>query len=447
MNIVHVYQLCSEYFKYDVTTNVQLFFPDQIEIPAVTMCFSIVETINWEKTSKEQRRKILMKDNKMLIKYNFDKETTSGIQQIKQLLTNSNNEVDVSENARKCLTTSELFNVTSDAKEMLNTFILNGLVVKNNVDNQPLLKSSQQYLNQWFHIQEFLLMSNKCFKLELRNNDDRSRVISQDKQVYGYQRHLIAWITKGISIIYYISPNDDTAMISDPAIVVHPSREVDMTFEIYESKLQQHPHASNCRDYSLSGFKSRKECKHQCLKLFYISKRNISHMDSNVYSGDPEKTETTYNLTEFSSARDACNAQCSQKDCFRIIYSPRIVTDWARKVRDNNSYIETQLSTNPVTRTEEQPAIPLSTFLTNVFSTFGFWLGMSVIGSISVVMKVVNNACQIGSIKRSINQIEKKIKRNNGNNRTVPLSVTNNNISSQSRRMNTWINTSFIRTL
>ena len=32
----------------------------------------------------------------------------------------------------------------------------------------------------------------------------------------------------------------------------------------------------------------------------------------------------------------------------------------------------------PFTRTESQPVIPLITFVTEVYSTFGFWLGFSV---------------------------------------------------------------------
>ena len=82
--------------------------------------------------------------------------------------------------------------------------------------------------------------------------------------------------------------------------------------------------------------------------------------------------------------QNLCEKQCAQPDCQSILH---VVNNIGYS---NSPWTEILMrhSMNPVTVTVTQAAVPLISFLTNLCSTFGFWLGLSVMGSVSYFQRV-----------------------------------------------------------
>src|ERR1044072_1882924 len=61
-NAFQVYWISSQYFRYDISTNVQLLTPDRIDLPHVTICFDLRYAIKWSAMSREKRISVLRMD-------------------------------------------------------------------------------------------------------------------------------------------------------------------------------------------------------------------------------------------------------------------------------------------------------------------------------------------------------------------------------------------------
>ena len=76
-----------------------------------------------------------------------------------------------------------------------------------------------------------------------------------------------------------------------------------------------------------------------------------------------------------------CEKKCQKRECYSVIHVPRLETHSLLQRQANQTTISLHSSKTPVVRTVSQPAINLITYLTNLFSTFGFWMGVSVLGT------------------------------------------------------------------
>jgi len=45
----HIYQLCNNYFQYEVNTNREINYPETLDIPDTTICTNLADFINWTK--------------------------------------------------------------------------------------------------------------------------------------------------------------------------------------------------------------------------------------------------------------------------------------------------------------------------------------------------------------------------------------------------------------
>ena len=79
-----------------------------------------------------------------------------------------------------------------------------------------------------------------------------------------------------------------------------------------------------------------------------------------------------------------CEKQCMQPDCQSILH---VVNNILYESSPWTSEIHIRHSMNPVTGTVTQAAVPLISFLTSLCSTFGFWMGLSVMGSLSYIKR------------------------------------------------------------
>jgi len=72
VNMLHIYHLCDEFFKYDVSTDVRLYVPQVIKVPTINLCFGIESVIKWSQLSQEDMNAVYLSDYRLSKKwYNF----------------------------------------------------------------------------------------------------------------------------------------------------------------------------------------------------------------------------------------------------------------------------------------------------------------------------------------------------------------------------------------
>ena len=107
----------------------------------------------------------------------------------------------------------------------------------------------------------------------------------------------------------------------------------------------------------------------------------------------------------FSGIKSTCRLQCPRKECESITMIPKVFSAYAK---DNYDVIgiAIMLPKTPTIYAMDRPAITFINFVTYLFSTFAFWLGVSVA---SLIPDVINGAgLLLSQIKTKIETMRRK---------------------------------------
>ena len=105
---------------------------------------------------------------------------------------------------------------------------------------------------------------------------------------------------------------------------------------------------------------------------------------------------------------DSCARQCQKRECHSVIHVPKLETK--RPTNGTHNVISIFSSRKPMIRAVTQPAVPLILFWTNLLSTFGFWLGVSVYASFPLIVNAVLHSSRFASFISKKNQQHKRLK-------------------------------------
>ena len=424
-NILHIYQICDEYFRYDVTTNVQVTVPENIVFPSITLCVDLMDSLNWSALSLDTRRRLIVSRYVPESVASVILKNSSVTLRTMQLIPLKhrpmfrklfyNQLVDV-------LTVTEIMNISASIHEVVHNFMttrlaynesqhssfskqdkeLGGLVVLNTTESLEI-----QFIIDMIYIRQ----KDKCFTLRLR--PELNKIINYDELITKYGSVLFKFESRyDRAVRIYLSSDGHLNRQTDSWLFLSPSQQLIASFVTHNSVLLEYPYKSNCRDYTKNGMLSRHECRYQCFKPLIISRFNrifeqiYAFESDNLYLRSMEVSKG-YILTESMPADiiDECQKTCLRKECRSVSHIhiekeqkrlPSQLGD-ACSLNDTRSICMDQqrleklsryvlfLQDNPGTRTETQAAIPLVSFLTGLFSTFGFWLGLSVFGSANFI--------------------------------------------------------------
>ena len=401
LNALQVWYLCNEYFRFEVTTSVRISIPDDIEFPSFTLCLDLVDTIDWRKISVDLRKTLLeIGGTESYLEKDFDFHNVSFQKEIPEKMIESGKDPSVIPHnmANNLKGPQELFNVTLDF-----TKIMEFGDVYMNLDYD--LKNMKDHV---IVRETFVLDKQKCYSVhlpkvnrivfnKLRASASRKKGVI-DILLWILQTDLLPLCCEGL---FYISSRDHVVTPVDANLVWKVGNETFAEYETYEETLMPAPYQTNCRNYKESGFSSRDHCRHQCLRSQLI--RRFNHLTPNVklYETDNTSLLMSDSMWEFWKSQeteirdpkefveitfqDLCEKECVQPDCQSILHVINNI-DYSHNP-GSISGIHVRHSTNPVTVTVAQAAVPLISFLTSLFSTFGFWLGLSVMGSLSYVKR------------------------------------------------------------
>lgn len=173
---------------------------------------------------------------------------------------------------------------------------------------------------------------------------------------------------------------------------------VSVTYEKYEAKRLKKPFSTRCIDYPDIGFATQGDCYETCLdnKVLeatngtFISPSNeldlnetrkiITHMDIERNMHIPGLSEGVESL--MNRLDEYCESKCSNEDCRSVTFIPKKL---GRTQLNTLAVLAIVAPQSPTIRSKCRQAVTIIQFLTDVFSAFGFWLGVSAVGLWKVV--------------------------------------------------------------
>ena len=376
-NLYHVYHLSDQYFKYETTTDVQLFIPEFVKIPKVSLCFDMEQTVNLEKLSDQEN------DFKDLTDYDLIREALHNVSRFNS---------------------SRLFQISLTPQDIIKEISLTYLSGKGSTGFRYYSKHyydiSNKDLQNFTKIKRFWNDDN-CLSIEMKNNYSSLNFKELWREYDGYFigidipkneiRNAYLFTTNKLDSISLGSHSYRTLNLPDKE---NTPMEHFLTTTTFESYLLEPPYKTNCFNYH--GI-TRTQCLNDCVKNSSISRVNkvphlcvlYPHEDYNLIDKDSfMKTNVTSKDIPQGSLElkrelfEFCNKVCSRIECWSSSLIP-VVRSSNPIDGSNSSSIQVYASHYPVTMASSQPATHVVTFLTNLFSTFGFWLGLSVLTSLS----------------------------------------------------------------
>ena len=419
-NLSQVYHISSLYFQYGINTNVQLVVRDNMEIPATTLCFDLTQVLKWTKLTPEERYQIFVvefKVNSEVVRQNILKdydalnETNESLDNLPKILKEF---TDIGEKMFlsgkiQTMNLSRLFDLSYKDKEVVDSIVhyvkfyeLTIPDLSNPGKSIPIIKTVNGYFsffpghkdfNEVFSVTTFFKDAWKCYTFELKEE-------YKNIQYYDVRRqtlfpgllsmiHLKTSGTKDAGLInYVVTPNGKklaSGFFSFLPIAVEDNHSYSVTYETYEASLLQKPFESGCMDYGIMG--SRGDCYESCVKDNGLSLTGRIFPGINIYPEDYDKTVIT-NMDILSNQsfaglktglwmnklHDMCESKCHAGDCFSITMIPKPLV--SHKVK-KGTRIVIMVPTTPRIVASSQPRLTLVQYLIDLFSTFGFWLGVS----------------------------------------------------------------------
>ena len=414
MNVFHVYHICDQYFYYDVTTNVRIGFPEIVEFPSITLCPVLVNILKWEKMSSNLRRVLLeialpTPTNETLLSQLVNNASLIGPEVLvdgawTQTAYNMYNRL------VKEVPVGMIFKLTAPFHEVFPVFTTIGLTHNSFGSDEQKTKEELPTSGKFqFTIDStFIHARFKCWTLNIR--PELHKIYFDELRILfvNPKRLMAVWEVNATTDIHvYIHGKDYLINYIDDKTRIYNGTDIKTSFQSHKSVLLKYPYKTNCRDYRKFGFTSKAHCKEMCFKSKTIQRYNALLEDTHAFESDNMFfNQSQYRWTERSIVRffyRQCMKDCVERDCRSVTYHKEDTVN-AENQTYSAQYIF--LEYNVVTFTEAQPAFPLVSFLTELFSTFGFWMGLSVTGSLAFVrdtwIKLTNFRHEIQSRQRLI---------------------------------------------
>ena len=419
-NIYHIYNLIYEYSKYEVSTDVQYIYPDVFQVPMTVYCFLVWKTIRFLEISKDEQLQLLRREpdeysnETSWIPHDFDNQTLEGRKELYDKTTRTtlgDKTLGIMANLRNN-SIDDQFGLTADVKHIFEYFE----VFVNNFTNRDVALVKERYFVQsmWslqpfeelFDIKHFMRDDTKCFSVQLK--EELRELKYKDVLKQSSTPRLIFQLGINETFGYYADVLQLGVTGNDPSTAYMYSLQlhayhtgITFTYDAYESKLLEYPYQTDCRNYSKDNFISQGDCHEKCVKhvafespdslnmmpVFVSIQRNETNPSGEPVTLAPVSTfaiEVTDNYTaliktKIQDVTSFCDKKCSQRECESKKYIPRLLSLQTDKII---TYLMFHVPSNPYIVVVCQPKYSFIEFITGLFSTLGFWLGVSVFGSV-----------------------------------------------------------------
>lgn len=288
LNVLHVYHLCAEYLKYDVTTDVQLIIPDVIEVPKMTLCYDKQRLVRWNKLNPYEVQH-LFNGTEVNQSASFFNDN------LFHDLLHDNEKLEI---LRQNMESGEigfprLFDITMPVEEILSTLHLtvvdsrspSGFRYYKEIDFNI---ASHEYKS---HIEiDTIWIDDPCFSVSLQKQHRflNYRELLRESDGYIAVIFIPVNLTNLVTTYLILTPNNHDIPLGSYSYRLLPmsqsrnqSNEYYTSITTYESFLLEPPYKTEC--YKYPGEMTRIECHHSCVKKESHSRvKRIPHL-STVY--------------------------------------------------------------------------------------------------------------------------------------------------------------------
>ena len=400
------YHVSSHYFDYGITTNVQMATEDNFLIPVTILCFEVLQVIQWHKLTHSERRQILQDDmGNDIFDYEAGDEDDESIKTIPSIIKAAPDILPRFEaiSNLQALNISRIFEVTYKFRDLFDRV---AVYVENNSKtgasrSYAIISARSVEINDVLEVSEIFKDIFRCYSLKFKKPVMNRYHVS--RQVGRPGAYAIIVLNQprvnDTSAMYFIPNNNDHNVTSGFCAALPMASKTDhvqhLSYDVFESKLLEAPYDTRCIEYSDFGSKSRGECFEACIRNKSITATNMIHPSLTIYGVETRKSikllDIIHNVnntrTLMDGLEDLCDKQCQARDCKSTIYIPKLLSSVPMR---EVSLVASHAPHSPVIRATCQPAVSLVQYLTDVASTFGFWLGVSAFGFFDFLKMTIN---------------------------------------------------------
>ena len=354
-----------------------------MEIPMITICFRLPPSIKWNDLDISILKMILSNE------YNVS-ELLSSKNTPEEMVRDMIFHPDTFHNLRSGkFSIQDIFNLTLDINQiMLDVDVLE---INHSVEHgfQFVSSKASKNPNTLYRVDSTINNFRKCFSINITLKDfhhyDYDEVLSTGEagviSYLNFKKTTARYMLDDVDVYYnkygsVFSTRQDSVNL--PIKKAHFHR---VTYDTVETILLEFPYQTNCRYYR--GI-TRGDCNDDCVRKKSFELTNKIPYVSPFYDYDVGEILGPTNITEMSlilsNIRQTCSVYCSKPSCETTAYYPRHHSSSPKPI-SNYSVIGLTMPKRFTYRTVAEPAAPLVTLITNLFSTFGFWLGYSVLSS------------------------------------------------------------------
>lgn len=406
--------------KYEVSTDIQFVQTDDIEVPNMIICLPAWRILRIYDLPKEDHLKILWKEptpdsnSTTWIPHDYDNQTSAGRESLEIKLFKGVFDwipiFSIIDNMRNYSIADQFDYLTAGFGEIFGYFeiFVDEFTDGNTTYSKELYYTGKTRFSKTIHllldIKQYMRDINKCFSMELRGDYKKLKLkdvlrqpIYQGSLIQVGIRNTIAFYTD--LLMFGVTIKDDpysTSSMYSIHLHIHKNQIV-FSFDEYQSKLLAKPYQTDCRNYTQDGFVSQGDCHETCVKkMVFLNKTSPNVIPISV-TIKPEDTFPLAPASTFSLERDKhdmestilkdkiqsvlsfCDKECSQRECESQKMLPRLLS---LQTKRHNQYIALFAPINPKVVVVSLAKYSFIEFITALFSTLGFWLGISVFGSI-----------------------------------------------------------------
>jgi hypothetical protein len=247
------------------------------------------------------------------------------------------------------------------------------------------------------NVTTFIKNTYKCFRMDLKESYRRGlnyyrvrRQVVRPGIVFSLVHNDEMLKTFYISEILYIVNGHRRSLRSGFYSILEVSISLGtasfVTHDKYHTELLPYPYGTNCRNYSQG------DCFEECVMKTTLRHTNGTTLPASttLYRNETKKIIQIPDLymnkridTMVNEVDKLCARACHQGDCVSDTYIPRMLS--TAKADGNTSMIQTFVPISPLIKTTCHPQVTKTQYLTDVVSTLGFWMGVSLLGIIKFI--------------------------------------------------------------
>jgi hypothetical protein len=367
--IWHVLGVSRLYFEYKTNVNVRFERERLVQMPAITICSNVTQTI---------RRDYLMKRFPLYI----NKITEKWI---------------LTQYLRRLTIREQLLNATVSPHQFFNSCsVMKPIAYEDRHDIEYVdcknISEYRQYINYYV----------KCFTIvsQLNNENNDNYIVDYDATVRdnGFQLfHLLLndEYLDSVNIFFHSRHTPFKGyfggQINDLHLNTTKYSGYSLTYVKTTTELLPSPYETSCLDYNSIGYKSQSHCIAKCKANYYMKLFNGWHADIPAPEDVPDIHFASLFLRENKTLdkmmSNNCVKTCSKKEnCFNEYFNIKVVEKWKKGDNTDNQSIGDKLHeiliflpTGMITKYTHSPRLHLQEFICYAASVFSLWFGISII--------------------------------------------------------------------